>query len=225
MLPNARHLLSFWIYLLHFQPKITGYVDAKGTMGKGQLEVALLQFSIRSLQCLVSHHETTHASRYGFNFGAGCEMYFYEHCVLHRRTSTYRTIQSSFLEITYLYTLVLFCIVIAQLRVNRSISAGSTAKWPRLFIWRPVPNFITTPKRRYVIFTFFSVHFVIWVKIVWPVFLSIQLLFHCYHCCVFTILNCYPQGVIIQSLDVLDFSVIHLSAYERSSHKHRWGCV
>jgi len=29
--------------------------------------------------------------------------------------------------------------------------------------------------------------------------------------------------VIIQSLDVLDFSVIHLSAYERSSHKHR--CV
>jgi hypothetical protein len=30
------------------------------------------------------------------------------------------------------------------------------------------------------------------------------------------------QGVIMQSLDVLDFSVIHLSAYERSSHKHRY---
>jgi hypothetical protein len=27
----------------------------------------------------------------------------------------------------------------------------------------------------------------------------------------------------MQSLDVLDFSVIHLSAYERSSHKHRYG--
>jgi hypothetical protein len=29
------------------------------------------------------------------------------------------------------------------------------------------------------------------------------------------------HGVIIQSLDVLDFSVIHLSAYERSSLKHK----
>lgn len=26
----------------------------------------------------------------------------------------------------------------------------------------------------------------------------------------------------MQSLDVLDFSVIHLSAYERSSNKHRY---
>eukprot|EP01032_Pedospumella_encystans_P009104 gene9104-10749_t len=33
--------------------------------------------------------------------------------------------------------------------------------------------------------------------------------------------NPKEEGVIIQSLDVLDFSVIHLSAYERSSHKHR----
>jgi hypothetical protein len=29
------------------------------------------------------------------------------------------------------------------------------------------------------------------------------------------------EGMVIQSLDVLDFSVIHLSAYERSSRKHR----
>jgi hypothetical protein len=29
------------------------------------------------------------------------------------------------------------------------------------------------------------------------------------------------QGPIMQSVDVLDFSVIHLSAFERSSHKHR----
>jgi hypothetical protein len=26
----------------------------------------------------------------------------------------------------------------------------------------------------------------------------------------------------MQSVDVLDFSVIHLSAFERSSHKHRY---
>lgn len=29
------------------------------------------------------------------------------------------------------------------------------------------------------------------------------------------------EGTVMQSLDVLDFSVIHLSAYERSSRKHR----
>lgn len=31
----------------------------------------------------------------------------------------------------------------------------------------------------------------------------------------------HGEGMIAQSLDVLDFSVIHLSAYERSSRKHR----
>lgn len=31
----------------------------------------------------------------------------------------------------------------------------------------------------------------------------------------------FAEGMVIQSLDVLDFSVIHLSAYERSSRKHR----
>ena len=56
-------LTSFLNIFLTSQPKITGYVDAKGTMGKGQLEVALLQLSIRSLQCVVSHHETTHVGR------------------------------------------------------------------------------------------------------------------------------------------------------------------
>jgi hypothetical protein len=30
------------------------------------------------------------------------------------------------------------------------------------------------------------------------------------------------EGLVMQSLDVLDFSVIHLSAYERSSNKHRF---
>ena len=33
--------------------------------------------------------------------------------------------------------------------------------------------------------------------------------------------NPNQEGVVIQSLDVLDFSVIHLSAFERSTHKHR----
>jgi len=33
--------------------------------------------------------------------------------------------------------------------------------------------------------------------------------------------NPNQEGLIMQSLDVLDFSVIHLSAYERSSNKHR----
>jgi hypothetical protein len=32
----------------------------------------------------------------------------------------------------------------------------------------------------------------------------------------------YSEGLIVQSLDVLDFSVIHLSAYERSSKKYRF---
>lgn len=31
----------------------------------------------------------------------------------------------------------------------------------------------------------------------------------------------HGEGMVIQSLDVLDFSVVHLSAYERSSRKHR----
>ena len=31
----------------------------------------------------------------------------------------------------------------------------------------------------------------------------------------------HAEGMIAMSLDVLDFSVIHLSAYERSSKKHR----
>eukprot|EP00597_Dinobryon_sp_UTEXLB2267_P000987 CAMPEP_0170065456 /NCGR_PEP_ID=MMETSP0019_2-20121128/5536_1 /TAXON_ID=98059 /ORGANISM="Dinobryon sp., Strain UTEXLB2267" /LENGTH=553 /DNA_ID=CAMNT_0010272329 /DNA_START=11 /DNA_END=1669 /DNA_ORIENTATION=+ len=33
--------------------------------------------------------------------------------------------------------------------------------------------------------------------------------------------NPQSDGLIMQSLDLLDFSVIHLSAYERSTHKHR----
>jgi len=33
--------------------------------------------------------------------------------------------------------------------------------------------------------------------------------------------NPQSEGLIMQSLDLLDFSVIHLSAYERSTHKHR----
>jgi predicted ATP-grasp superfamily ATP-dependent carboligase len=33
--------------------------------------------------------------------------------------------------------------------------------------------------------------------------------------------NPYAEGMIVQALDVLDFSVIHLSAYERSSKKYK----
>ena len=32
----------------------------------------------------------------------------------------------------------------------------------------------------------------------------------------------YSEGLVVQSLDVLDFSVIHLSAFERSSKKYRY---